>query len=96
MHQSKKIRFKGRLVPGASVEAVESTERWSEYLLEDGTVLKMKLVITNIYRLDDERDSMGNPVYVVGSSNVLAVDAPEGLRCLIEDFTKSGADEGRS
>ena len=57
-----------------------SGEHWNEYLLDDRTVLKLKLVVTDVVRVDGQYDQAGNPVYVVQSTNVLAVDAPDELR----------------
>ena len=42
--------------------------------------LKMKLVATEVWRVVDEWDQEGNPIYVVKSSNVLTVNPPEELR----------------
>ena len=55
-------------------------EHWNEYLLDDGTVLKLKIVVTDVVRVDGHFDQSGNPVYVVQSTNVVAVDAPDELR----------------
>ena len=57
-----------------------SGEHWNEYLLDDGTVLKLKLVVTDVVRVEGQYDQAGNPVYIVQSTNVLAVDAPDELR----------------
>lgn len=54
-------------------------EHWNEYLVEDGSVLRVKLVATEIVRLDGQYDQEGNPIYMVNSTNVLAVSAPEDL-----------------
>jgi hypothetical protein len=55
-------------------------EHWNEYLLDDGTALKMKLVVTEVIRLEGHYDAAGNPVYVVNSTNVVSADAPDELR----------------
>jgi hypothetical protein len=73
------------LPDGRSVEASVLTfrsggEHWNEYLIDDGAVIRVKLVATEVLRLDGEYDGNGNPVYIVQSTNVMAVDAPEGLR----------------
>jgi len=51
-------------------------EHWNEYLLDDGTVLKMKPVATEVLRVDGVLDAEGNPVYMVKSQNILVVSAP--------------------
>ena len=55
-------------------------EHWNEYLVDDGSVIKIKLVATEVVRLDDKFDQAGNPIYLVQSTYVMAVDAPEQLR----------------
>lgn len=55
-------------------------EHWNEYLLDDGTVVRIKLVATEVWRIDGEYDSLGNPQYVVTSTNVTAVSAPQDKR----------------
>lgn len=57
-----------------------NAEHWNEYLLDDGTVIRMKPVVTEVLRLEGHFDPQGNPAYVVQSTNVTAVDAPEELR----------------
>lgn len=62
------------------MEVVESKEPWSEIKLADGSLIKMKQVVVEIWRVDGEYDNEGNPVYVVKSNNLLNVQAPEGLK----------------
>lgn len=50
-------------------------EYWNEYLLDDGTVIRVKLVVTGVCRLDGKVDEKGQPAYLVNSKNVLAVSA---------------------
>jgi hypothetical protein len=58
----------------------EQAEYWNEYLVDDGTHIRVKMVATSIYRLVDRFDAEGNPQYLVASTNVMKVDAPEELR----------------
>lgn len=55
-------------------------EHFNEYLLDDGSVIRLKSVATEILRVEGQFDQVGNPVYIVSSTNVMAVDAPENLR----------------
>ena len=73
------------LADGRQVEATvmgfrPGGEHWNEYLVDDGSVIKVKLVATEVLRVDGEYDQMGNPIYLVQSTNVMAVDAPENVR----------------
>jgi hypothetical protein len=55
-------------------------EHWNEYLLEDGSVLKMKLVVTEVVRVEGQYDPQGNPAYMVNSTNVVAIDPADDLK----------------
>jgi hypothetical protein len=71
----------GQIVDASEVPVAESTERWSESTLEDGTVIKCKPVILGVTRLDGHYDPEGNPFYMVKSNLVMAiVSVPEHLR----------------
>lgn len=65
---------------GIEVGFRSSGENWNEYLLDDGTVLRLKLVVTEVLRVDGRYDREGNPIYLVRSQNVMGVSAPEELR----------------
>jgi hypothetical protein len=69
---------------GKPVEATELSfqnvrEHWNEYLLDDGTVLKLKPIATEIFRLD-MHDQEGNPVYFLKSHNVMVASVPDHLK----------------
>jgi hypothetical protein len=65
----------------ASVLTFRTTnEDFSEYLLDDGTVVKLKVVVTDVARVEGIFDPQGNPLYIVQSTNVMSVDAPNELR----------------
>ncbi|HYB61797.1 MAG TPA: hypothetical protein VEH50_09985 [Methylomirabilota bacterium] len=69
------------LVEGTPVPLTESVERWTELKLDDGTVLRVKPLITNILRLDGKYDPQGNPVYVIqGGSTMVIGSVPDHLR----------------
>lgn len=71
----------GKQHSAVSVDVDESTERWSELRLSDGSVLRTKIVVVGAFRLDNSYDADRNPVYVIKSHNVVAVlDVPEELK----------------
>ena len=81
MHRKIKVPLQGGGFADASVIDISSSqEHWNQYLLDDGTVLKLKVVATEILRMDDQYDQEGNPIYVVKSTNVVSVIVPEGLK----------------
>ena len=53
-------------------------EHFNEYLLDDGTVLRVKLVLTEIMKIADMRDAQGNPIYFFQHQQVTSVDVPQG------------------
>lgn len=77
-----------RKVPGPDGELHDASvvgfnpvvEHWTEVMCDDGTVLKMKLVVTDVYRFDGLKDADGFPIYTVRSQNILRVDSPENLK----------------
>jgi hypothetical protein len=67
----------GRDHDATAVGFQNAREYWNEYLLDDGTIIRLKLVATEVLRLDDMRDQNGAPVYVVKSTNVIVANPPE-------------------
>ncbi len=66
---------------GTEVEVKERKEAVNEYELEDGSVIRVVNVATQIIRLDGTFDSDGNPIYIVRGGNVVtAISAPQRLR----------------
>jgi len=70
----------GPLVDAAEVPVTESTERWTEIKLEDGTTLRIKPTILSVVRIEGQYDPDGNPMYMTKSGQVLVADAPAHLR----------------
>jgi hypothetical protein len=58
----------------------QTNEYWNQYLLDDGTVIKMKLVATKVLRVDNKYDQEGNPLYIIQSTNVTSVNALDNLK----------------
>jgi hypothetical protein len=68
-------------VDGMEVPVEESTERWSEFKLEDGSVLRVKITVVSAVRLTGQYDPQGNPMYVLNMTPVIAItDVPDRLR----------------
>jgi hypothetical protein len=56
-------------------------EDWNTYQLKDGTILKVKLVLAGVIRLKNKFDPLGNPIYMIKSTNVVRVmDVPGELK----------------
>lgn len=81
MARKKKVPLPdGRVVEGTIMPFQTGGEHWNEYLVDDGTVVRVKLVVTEIIRVDGEYDAQGDPIYTVQSTNVSNISAPEELR----------------
>jgi hypothetical protein len=75
-----KINFQGHDVEATEVQFQTHKEDWNEYQLMDGTVIKIKTVMGEIFRIEGMYDSEGNPVYQVKTSNLLIVKSPDALK----------------
>ena len=73
----RKVRFGNEEVDGLEMSFQNVAEHWNEYLLTDGSVLRLKSVVTEVMRIADRFDAEGNPVYVVKSAQIVAVSPSE-------------------
>lgn len=55
-------------------------EHWNEYLVDDGTVIRLKPVVTQVLRIEGEFDQNGDPLYFLQSTNIMSISAPDELR----------------
>ena len=56
-------------------------EHWNEYLVDDGSVIRIKLVVTEVLRLEGQYDpATGDPIYIAKSQNIVNVSSPENLK----------------
>jgi hypothetical protein len=71
----------GRVVDGVEVGIDESTERWSEVKLSDGSVVRIKITIVSAARAENEYDQHGMPIYNFNMAPVMAVTSvPDNLK----------------
>ena len=61
------------------VDIKDSKEPWSEYQLEDGSVVRVRPVVSRVLKTE-EFDSDGNPIYQLSVANVVFVDVPENVK----------------
>lgn len=61
----------GQTIEGTVVNVQETTERWTDVRLVDGTTFRMKVVVDEVIRHDGTKDAEGNPVYTIRSHNVV-------------------------
>jgi hypothetical protein len=53
------------VLSGSDVPITKKTEGLYEYELEDGSIIRVGLVVTQVIRVDGSFDGDGNPVYIV-------------------------------
>jgi hypothetical protein len=76
-----KAMLNGKQFDAVDVPIEESTERWSEFKLEDGTTIRMKLNVLAIMRIDGQYDQAGTPMYQTNVAPIMVVvDVPDRLK----------------
>lgn len=75
-----KVKWQGEEVEGLEVRFKSVREDWNEYDLEDGSTIRVKLVVSDVIRLNDKYDQEDNPIYVVKSGNMVIVKSPDHLK----------------
>ena len=69
------------LVDAVDVVVSESTERWTEIHLEDGSTIRIKPVVLGAARIEGQYDNEGNPMYYLKVNQVMTVaSSPDHLR----------------
>ena len=69
------------LVDVIDVAVSESTERWTDVKLEDGTEIRLKTVIIGAARVENQYDPEGNPLYQIRANQLMTVvSTPDHLR----------------
>ena len=75
--QKIKLNLGGRAVEAEKMDFKPiDDENWSLYRLEDGTVVKLRLIVSEIFKLPGADPLTGMPQFLVKSSNVMAVESP--------------------
>lgn len=67
---------------GFEVPILESTERWTELKLEDGTILRVKPSVISVIRLENQWDQENNPLYALknGPNLMAIISVPDQLK----------------
>jgi hypothetical protein len=73
------LKVGDKSIEGTLVDFETVREEYNSYKLSDGSMIRMKTVVTNIIRTE-EFTPTGEPIYVVNSQNVLVADVPDGLK----------------
>lgn len=70
-----KLKFGDEWVEGEELEFEPLREGWNEYRCSDGSLVKLKTVVSKITRLN-KQNPQGEPIYVVASTNVISATPP--------------------
>ena len=57
---------------GENMDICEAKEPWSEYMLEDGSKIKVKQVAINIVKLE-QKNPDGTPNYIIQGQTIISV-----------------------
>jgi len=79
MAGKRKVNFQGQEVWGEEVDFETEREGWNEYILHDGTRLKMKSVMSDVVGLDLFQPD-GSPIYMINTTNVVSAIVPDTLK----------------
>jgi hypothetical protein len=71
----------GPAVDGTEVPVKRAEELWSTVVLEDGSTLRVRPIVTAVVRADGQYDGEGNPLYIVRTSMLMVPDeVPQSLK----------------
>ena len=75
-----KINWQGREAEAEKIPVQSMREEWNQYFLDDGTVLRARLIVSDILRVVGEYNADGDPIYIIKSTNFVNSDCPDSLR----------------
>ena len=75
-----KVLIDGEWVEGEEVQFNPKQEEWSIYELEDGTIIKMKTIVTKVVRTGKFHLTRNDPIYKVSSHNIVEAEVPDKLK----------------
>jgi len=70
----------GKTVDAKSIDFEANKEEWNIYKLEDGTILKVKTILTSVIRADVHDLVTGDPLYQIQSKLITSTLVPEKLK----------------
>jgi hypothetical protein len=85
MAKRTKVQLGAETVDGVDLDFRTLHEEWNEYETEDGSRIRVKLVVTEIIRTDQYDLQTDQPVYVVRSGNIVVTKAPDELKEKLRD-----------
>ena len=80
MAKRTKVQWGNATVEGLDLDFRTLREEWNEYETEDGSRIRVKLVVSEIIRTDQYDTQTDQPLYVVRSGNIVVTKAPDELK----------------
>ncbi len=76
-----KIKHGTQEMEADPVDVVKAEERWCDYVLADGTKIRIKHVLGAVFRAKETYTTSGDPLYITQSQHVvMTMDVPENLK----------------
>lgn len=69
------VQYGGKEISGEDMAFQVGDEPWVDYKLEDGSVVRVRLVVTNIVRSNEVEMDGGDPLVLIKSKTVVAYHA---------------------
>jgi hypothetical protein len=66
--------------PKQPVDIVSSKDGWSEFALEDGTVIRTKAAVLDVQKLVDQYNADGEPIYMLQLTMINQTRVPDNLK----------------
>lgn len=77
MAKPKKVEWQGKKLDGQSMDFTPLNESWSEYRLENGGTVKVRVVLSEVVVVANERTETGDPLVLVKSATLVDYQPPE-------------------
>ena len=71
-----KLNLGGEVIEAEKMDFEPIEENWNLYRLDDGTIVKIKLIVSDIFKLASTDPLTGVHQFVAKSSNVMTIDQP--------------------
>mgnify|MGYP001597955159 CR=1 FL=1 len=68
-----KVKWNGEMVDGEVLFYEPLSQKWNEYRLEDGSLVKILLVVSKAMRVIGQRNEQGQPIYLLESTNIVTI-----------------------
>lgn len=68
---------KGQMVNAEELRVTPISEGYSEYKLGNGKILRVRVIVTEVYRLDEKDEMTGKDNYFIKSAPIVTVEEPQ-------------------